>query len=283
MTLLRQRMLEDLRIRNYSERTRKIYVSLVARYARHFGTPPDRLGPEHVHRYQHHLVHQQRVSWTVFNQSVCALRFLYRVTLKQDWAIRHIPYSRPEKKLPVVLSQREVARLFESVANIKHLSMLMLAYSAGLRVSEIAHLHVDDIDAERMVVRVRQGKGRKDRLVPLSALVLEMLRQYRSMYELRRYLFPGSDPDRPISVSSIQSACRKAVLAAGITKKASMHTLRHTFATHLLEAGTDIRTIQVLLGHNSLRTTVRYTHVSTDKLRTTRTPLDLLAETGCWT
>lgn len=278
MTQLRQRMIEDLRVRNYSPRTEKTYVDAVAAFARHFGKSPDQLGPEDVRTYQVHLVEERGASWTRLNQAVCALRFLYVKTLGKDWPLRHIPYAKSEKKLPVVLSQREVCRLLEAVANIKHLSILLIAYSGGLRVSEIAKLRIAHIDSERMVILVRQGKGRKDRIVPLSPTVLEMLRQYWLSEHPRDYLFPGSDPRRPITVSSIQKVCKRMATAAGIKKPVSMHTLRHTFATHHLEAGTDLRTLQMLMGHTNLKTTSRYLHVSTDKLRAARTPLDLLTD-----
>lgn len=273
---LRQRMLEDLRVRNYSPRTQKTYIDAVAKFAQHFGKPPDQLGPEHVRTYQLHLVNEQSASWTRLNQTVCALRFFYHKTLGKDWALRHVPYAKSEKKLPIVLSQTEVNRLFDTMANVKHLSLLLLAYSAGLRVSEIANLRITDIDSERMVILVRQGKGRKDRIVPLSPILLSILRQYWLNDHPRDLLFPGQAPGRPITVSSIQKVCKRAAQAAGIKKPLSMHTLRHSFATHHLEAGTDLRTLQMLMGHSSLKTTSRYLHISTEKLRSAKTPLDLI-------
>lgn len=214
------------------------------------------------------------------NQTVCALRFFYRTTLSMDWALHHIPYAKSAQKLPVVLSQSEAHRLFDVVTNIKHRAMLLVAYSGGLRVSELVGLNVTDIDSQRMVIVVRQGKGRKDRIVPLSPIVLEQLREYWRRSHPKVYLFPGDDPCRPITVSSIQKVCERAVLAAGIRKHASMHTLRHTFATHHLEAGTDLRTLQMLMGHTSLKTTSRYLHVSTEKLCSAKTPLDLITDLG---
>lgn len=273
---LRQRMLEDLRVRNYSPATQAKYIDCVAKFARHFGKSPAQLGPEQIRTFQVHLVTEKKCSWTVLNQTVCALRFLYGTTLKRDWVIRHIPYAKVEKKLPVVLGQQEVSRLFESVANIKHLSLLMVAYSGGLRISEIANLHVGDIDSERMMIHVRKGKGRKDRSVPLSPIVLEMLRQYWLIEKPRRHLFPGMRDGRPLSISAIHQVCSKAAAVARIRKRVSMHTLRHSFATHHLEAGTDLRTLQMLMGHRSLQTTSRYLYVSTDKLRAAKTPFELL-------
>jgi integrase/recombinase XerD len=278
MTILRERMLEDLRIRNYSERTTKTYVDAVARFAVHFGKSPDLLGPEEVRSYQVYLVHEKNASWTVLNQAVCALRFFYGTTLGKDWSIRHIPYAKAEKPLPPVLSPSETEALFARIGNLKHLSMLLTAYSAGLRVSEVANLTADDIDSQRMVIHVRRGKGRKDRIVPLSPVLLHLLREYWRTSHPERYLFFGQDKSQPISAGSIAAVCRAAARRAGIRKRVTPHTLRHTFATHHLEAGTDLRTLQLMMGHTSLKTTSRYLHVSTDKIRKTRTPLDLLGE-----
>ena len=277
MTLLRQRMLEDLRVRNYSPRTCECYVDRVAKFAQHFHKSPDLLGPEEVRSYQVHLVDEKKCSWTILNQTVCALRFLYVTTLGRDWAIRHIPYAKAPRKLPVVLSQGEVLRILESVSNFKHLSILLAGYTGGLRISEIASLRVADIDSERMITHVRLGKGGKDRIVPLSPVLLATLRTYWREACPAKLLFPGKDDDRPISTSSIRNILRKAVVAAGIKKPVTMHTMRHTFATHHLEAGTDLRVLQMVMGHGSLRTTSRYLHVSTEKLRSTKTPLELLA------
>ncbi len=278
MSVLRQRMLEDLRVRNYSAETQKAYVDRVAKFAQHFHKSPELLGPKDVRTYQVHLVDEKKCSWTMLNQTVCALRFLYVITLGKDWAIRHIPYAKAEKKLPVVLSQGEVLRLLESVQNFKHLAILLVGYSGGLRISEVAGLQVTDIDSDRMIIHVRQGKGRKDRIVPLSPVLLPILRAYWRDAHPKRLLFPGKDLKQPISGTSIRKALRKAVLAAGIKKSVTMHTLRHTFATHHLEAGTDLRTLQLLMGHSSLKTTSLYLHISTEKLRSTKTPLDLLTD-----
>lgn len=277
---LRQRMHEDLQIRNYAVRTQHTYIDAVARFARYFGKSPELLGPEDVRTYQVHLVQEKSASWTMLNQAVCALRFLYRTTLGKDWAIRHIPYARRASTLPVVLSQREVEKLFDVLTNLKHLSLLLLAYSGGLRVSEVAHLRVANIDSERMMIRVRQGKGRKDREVPLSPLALAILREYWKIDRPLEFLFPGARAGRPMAVSSIQKICKAAVAAADLKKSVSMHTLRHSFATHHLEAGTDLRTLQILMGHTSLKTTSRYLHVSAAKLRSARTPLEFLNDLG---
>lgn len=276
MTVLRQRMLEDLRVRNYSEHTARTYVAAVARFAVHFGKRPDLLGPEDVRAYQVHLVDNERVSWTVLNQAVCALRFFYRTTLDKDWTIRHIPYAKAEKPLPVVLSPSETETLLATVESVKHLAMLLVTYSAGLRVSEVARLEIRDIDSERMIIHVRRGKGRKDRIVALSPVLLEILREHARTARPTTYLFFGRDRRRPITTGAIAAVCRDAARRAGLRKHVTPHTLRHSFATHHLEAGTDLRTLQMMMGHTSLKTTSRYLHVSTDKIRKTKTPLDLL-------
>jgi integrase/recombinase XerD len=277
MTMLRQRMLEDLRVRNYAARTQKTYIAEVAKFARHFGRSPDQLEQEDIRRYQVHLVNHA-VSWSLFNQAVCALRFFYRTTLGKDWAVKHIPFAKTPSKLPVVLSREEVQQLFEKIENIKHLAMLMLAYSAGLRLSELAHLRVIEIDSKRMTTHVRHGKGRKDRILPLSPLVLIILREYWRETKPRDWLFNGKWKDRPITVSSIQKVMARAVTNAGIKKCISMHSLRHSFATHHLEAGTNLRTLQLLMGHSHMQTTSRYLHVSVAKLREAKSPLDHLED-----
>jgi site-specific recombinase XerD len=204
------------------------------------------------------------------------LRFLYGTTLGKDWTVRHIPYAKGEKKLPVVLSQSEASKLLQAVDNMKHLTMILLGYSAGLRASEIANLELKDIDSDRMTIHVRQGKGRKDRIVPLSPVLLSVARQHWLIERPRKFLFPGQDPKRPISRSTIAKVVRKAAQAAGIKKTITTHTLRHSFATHHLEGGTDLRTLQLLMGHTNLKTTSLYLHVSTEKLRSAKTPLELL-------
>jgi len=277
MTPLRQRMIDDMRIRNYSPKTIKHYVSHVAAFARHFGKSPDQLGPGHIRGYQVYLIDEKKDSWSNFNNAVCALRFFYRITLKKDWMIEHLPYGKRPKTLPVVLSKDEVTRLFAAMPNLNYRIILMTAYSAGLRVSEVARLRVEDIDRERMLIRVRQGKGRKDRYVPLSATLLEVLGGCAKLARPADWLFSGGRAGHYISTRTVGRACKAAAQAAGLQKRISMHTLRHCFATHLLESGIDIRTIQKLLGHVKLETTTRYTHVTEAKIRSTPSPLDLLA------
>ena len=279
MTPLRQRLIDDLRIRNYAPRTITTYVSAVVRFASHFRRSPDRLHAEHVRQYQLHLL-RQHASWSRFNQAVAALRFLYAVTLRRPDVVTMIPYGKKPKTIPAVLSRDEVTRLFQAVANPRYRLLLQTAYAAGLRVSEVVALQVTDIDSQRMLLHIHAAKGHKDRLVPLSALLLEQLREYWRRYRPRRWLFPGQAPDTPLSIGQVQRICRRAVRAAGITKKASMHTLRHSYATHLLESGTGLATLQKLLGHNRLSTTLRYTHIQQPHLQQVRSPLDTLPGLG---
>ncbi len=278
---LSDRMREDLRIRNYAAHTQTAYLDRVAKFVAHFNNrPPSQLGSEEIRSYQVHLVEKKQCSWTMLNQTVCALRFFYGTTLGQDWTIKHIPYAKGEKKLPTVLSQGEAKKLLRAVNNMTHLTMILLAYSGGLRVSEIANLKVKDIDGDRMTIHVRKGKGGKDRIVPLSPVLQSIARQHWLIKRPRKLLFPGmaKDPKRPISISTIAKVVRDAARAAGIKKTVTPHTLRHSFATHHLEGGTDLPTLQRLLGHSSLKSTLVYLHVSTDKIRAAKTPLELLTD-----
>jgi site-specific recombinase XerD len=277
MTALRQRMLADLQLRNYSPRTQQVYVGRVAEFAAHFGTSPDRLGPEDIRTFLLHLIHEKRISWSWYRQSVAALRFFYGTTLGRDSVLPHIPYPRKETSLPVVLSSAEVERLLRAVTNVKHRTLLMTLYATGLRLSEATRLQLSDVDSARMILRVQKGKGKKDRIVLLSPTLLEALRHY---WKLERpggpWLFPGKDPSRPLSPRTLQSVVRKARQRAGLLKPVSPHTLRHSFATHLLEGGTDLRVIQAILGHKSLKTTTLYAHVTTRHLGVVTSPLDHL-------
>jgi site-specific recombinase XerD len=262
MTELRRKMLEELQLRNYSPHTQRAYVRCVADFAKHFKAAPDQLGPEQIREYQLFLVQRKQLSWSPFNQAVGALRFFYRNVLHRKWMFEHIPYPRHEQKLPVVLSPAEVAALFQSTPNLKHRVILMTIYAAGLRVSELINLRVTDIDSQRELICVRQGKGRKDRQVMLSPKLLEALRSYWKRYRPRTWLFPGRNPERPITQITVWRVCDQARAAAHLTKPVSPHTLRHCFATHLLEDATDLRRIQILMGHRNLKTTARYLHVS---------------------
>lgn len=276
MSVLRQKMIEDLQIRNYSSHTIEAYIRCVANFAAHFGKSPDLLTPAHIREYQLFLVQQRQVSWPTLVQAVCALRFFYHRTLGRRWMIEFIPYPRRVKKLPLVLSQEEVLALLEATTNLKHQAILATIYATGLRVSEAANLLVSDIDSGRQLIAVRQGKGQKDRFVILSPKLLELLRRYWRSYRPTPYLFEGETPGRPINRGSINSLCQHAASAAKLSKPVTPHSLRHSFATHLLEAGTDLRTIQLLLGHNSLRTTAVYLHVSNLALQRATSPLDFL-------
>jgi integrase/recombinase XerD len=275
MTPLRQRFIDDLRLRNYSPRTVEAYVAGVVRFARHFGRSPDLLGPDEVRAFQLHLL-ERRASWSLFNQTVCALRFLYGTTLGRPEQLPLIPYGKRPRTLPAVLSPAEVLRLLEAAAPGRDRVLLQVAYGCGLRLSELLHVRVADLDSARMVVHVRQGKGRKDRLVPLSPRLLGELRAYWRLGRPRTWLFPGKKPDQPLTDGGAQRLFGRVRRRAGLGKRCSMHTLRHSYATHLLEAGVDLRTLQALLGHASLETTARYLHVSTQRLAQTPSLLDLL-------
>lgn len=276
MTELRQRYLEDLRLRNYAPKTLQTYVECVSLFARYFKRSPEDLGPEHIREYQRYLVEEKKCSWSRFNQTVCALRFLYRNTLGRDWAISHIPFPRKQRKLPVVLSRDEAALLLASIKSLKYRAVLSLCYGAGLRINEALHLQLTDIDSKRMMIRVRQAKGNKDRYVMLSPKLLDLLRKYWKKEHPTVWLFPARGTDHPLGAGALQHACQRARRDSGIRKPVTPHTLRHSFASHLLEAGANIRTIQLLLGHNSLQTTAVYTHVSQTTVGGTVSPFDLL-------
>jgi integrase/recombinase XerD len=275
MTPLRQRYIEDLRVRNYSPRTIERYVALVARFAAHFGQSPETLGLEEVRTYQLHLL-ARGVSWSLFNQTVCALRFLYGTTLARPERVPMIPFGKRPKKLPCVLGPEEVTRLLDAAQPGRERVMLETAYACGLRLQELLHLQVADIDSCRRVVHVRQGKGQKDRLVPLSQRLLEDLRSYWRFQRPRTWLFPNRTQKRPLHAGTIQRQFRRLVKRAGLIKPATMHTLRHSFATHLLEAGVDVLTVQKLLGHRQLSTTALYLHLRGDHFRQLPSLLDLL-------
>jgi site-specific recombinase XerD len=268
-------MIEDMTVRNLSPATQRSYLHAVTKFSRHFGRSPDRLGLEEVRAYQVHLA-STGISWPSLNQIVCALRFFYGVTLGCGEIPERIPYAREPRKLPQVLSADEVVRFLEAVPSLKTRVALTTAYAAGLRASEAVGLKVSDIDSSRMVIRVEHGKGGKDRYVMLSAQLLSILRSYWRLARPESWLFPGRDESKPIDVQVLHAACRSAGAAAGLAKRVTVHTLRHSFATHLLESGTDIRIIQVLLGHSNLSSTALYTRVSSRLLRQTQSPLDRL-------
>ncbi len=272
---LRRRMIEDMTVRNLSPATQRSYLHAVAKFSRHFGRSPDLLGIEDVRAFQVFLV-SQGISWPALNQTVCGLRFFYGVTLNRAEIPERIAYARTPRKLPAILSADEVVRFLEAVPSLKARTALTAAYGAGLRASEAVSLKVADIDSDRMLIQVRHGKGARDRTVMLSPQLLSILRTYWRLARPRGWLFPGRDETKPIDVQVLHAACRSAAKAAGLTKRVSVHTLRHSFATHLLESGVDIRIIQVLLGHKSLSTTARYTQVATTTIARTQSPLERL-------
>ena len=276
MTLLRQRMLEDLQIRHYSPTTIRLYLYAVRAFAQHFGKPPDQLSAEHIRQYQLFLTKEKKVSTSTCVLMVCALRFFYAHTLHRKVAIERIPFPRRERKLPLILSRDEVQALLEAPQDLRPRAMLAILYGSGLRVSEVARLKVADIDSARNVLWVRSGKGRRDRQALLPPKLRELLRCYWRAQRPTDWLFPGARPGQPTSVKAIFMACRKAARVAGIAKSVHPHLLRHAFATHLLEAGVNLRTIQFLLGHANLETTARYLQVADVKVRATIRPLESL-------
>lgn len=278
MTPLRRRMIEDMRIRDYSQHTIAAYVSAVYRLANYYHKSPDQLGREEIRAFLVDLVEQKKVAWSYYKQVLAALRFFYRHVLRRGEVVEDVRCPRPEKKLPIVLSVHEVARFFQAIHSFKHRTILMLAYGAGLRIGEAVRVRLSDIDRQRNVLRVRQGKGKKDRYTVLSPALLQMLERYYWAARPRDLLFTTRFADRPITDSTVQRVCVEARQAAGIDKPVSPHTLRHSFATHLLEAGTDLRVIQVLLGHSSPKTTAIYTHVSTALIGKVVSPLDVLPD-----
>ena len=273
---LRRRMIDDMMVRNLSPATQQSYIYAVAKFSRHFNRSPERLGLEDVRAYQLHLIAQKR-SWSHINQVACALRFFYGITLSQSEAFERIVTGREPHKLPVVLSADEIVRFLEAIPGLRNRAALTTAYGAGLRVGEVARLQVSAIDSRRMLIRVEHGKGGKDRYVMLSAQLLQILRAYWRLARPGLWLFPGREAGKPVSVAALQDACRTATRQAELRKPVTVHVLRHSFATHLLESGTDIRIIQVLLGHVHLSTTARYAQVATNLIARTTSPLDRLS------
>jgi integrase/recombinase XerD len=278
MTPLRQRMTEDMRVRNLAPNTQTSYVQQVSLFARHFNKSPELLGPEEIRTYQLYLTDEKKLAPSSILIAVAALRFVYKVSLKKGWTVEDvIPAPKKPEKLPVVLSPEEVLQFLDCVGSIKHRAILTTCYAAGLRISEAIHLRPIDIDKQRMVIRVEQGKGQKDRYVMLSPKLLEILRNYwRAARPAGEWIFEGDIAAQPINRSSVELACQKARQRSGIRKPITPHSFRHAFAVHLLESGTDIRTIQLLLGHRSLATTARYLRIATSKVCSTSSPLDLL-------
>lgn len=276
MSELRKRMDEDLVVRGMSVRTREAYLGAVAGLAKHYGRRPDRIGAPEVQRYLLHLIEQRKLAWSSCNIVRQALKFFYRVTLKRSQAQFDIPGARQPQKLPEILSREEVAALIEKTANLKHRMLLMTAYGAGLRLNELCHLRVSHIDSDRMTIRVEQGKGAKDRYTLLSPRLLAELRVYWLAQRPKEWLFPRKDGSGPIGDATVQKVFHAAKRRASIVKHGGIHALRHAFATHLLESGVDVHTIQRLLGHGHISSTLRYFHLARKHLTKTPSPLDLL-------
>jgi|SRR6516162_8715270 len=280
VTHLREKMLDELQRRNYSHRTAKMYIRIVRDFAEHFHRSPDKLGPEHIRQYQAHLFQAKKLAPASVAQYASALRFFFVKTLRRHFLAEHIPFPKQRRRLPTVLNPDEVGRLIDSASNLYHRTLLMTLYSTGMRRTELCRLKVSDIDSRRRMIRIQQGKGSRDREVPLSPKLLETLRAYWRWMKPKTFLFPGTvkgwRADVPITSNIVWLACRQAANAARITKGLSPHTLRHSYASHLLEAGADLRTIQLLLGHSRLEHTLVYLHLSPKHLQAITNPLDML-------
>ena len=275
-TPLRERLKEDLRLRNYSPRSEETYVFHVWEFAKYYRQSPEFLGEEEIRKYLLYLRQEKRVSQSTYKQAVAALRFLYKYTLSREWLKDRIPYPKREFVLPVVLTQEEVSNVLSNVEHDRNRVVLETIYGAGLRLMEAMMLRVEDVDSKEMRLRVRRGKGAKERYAMLSPILHETLREYWKKYQPQGWMFPRKNPEFHLSESVIQRAFKEAARKAGITKKASVHSLRHSFASHLLENGTDLRLIQELLGHKTLKTTLIYTHVTTKVFRKVADPLSFL-------
>ena len=278
MGQLHDRMAEDLTLRNFSPATRRNYLIYARKFAAFYMRSPQELGAEEIRRFLLHQIEVAKLAYDSYRQIYAALKFLYTVTLKRAWEVEHLPHPRRrEVRLPVVLDADELVALFAATQSLKYRVLFMTCYATGVRISEACHLRVEDIDSKQMVVHVRHAKGGKERLTLLSPKLLEMLREYWGVQKPRIWLFPGKTPDVPLSTKVARVALTQASQDAGLTKHCTPHILRHCFATHLLDAGVDLVVLQALLGHNSIRATSRYTHISIRRIRTVVSPLELLA------
>jgi site-specific recombinase XerD len=278
MTPLKQRFIEDMQLRGLAPTTQRSYIHYVADYAKFYHTSPENLDLEAVRQYELYLLHERKLSPESINTFVAAVQFLYLVTLEMPWGKECFPRVRRAHKLPVVLSPEEVARFFENIPSLRYRAALMACYGAGLRISEAVSLKVSDIDSKRKLIRVEEGKGRKDRYVMLSDRLRDVLRCYFRAARPRGWMFPSWRKNHHLTMSSLSQACRDASRRCVLNKRITAHTLRHSFATHLLENGTDTRVIQVLLGHSRIETTARYTQVAAHVVAGTPSPLDRLVK-----
>jgi integrase/recombinase XerD len=277
MGKLHDRMQEDLLLKAYSPHTQRAYLGCARHFARHYLRSPEEMGEQEIRGFLLHLVRERQASPATLSMYVNALKFLYNVTLKRPEAVKGISHPKRPKTLPVILSPEEVLRILAAVRSVKHKAIVATAYAAGLRIPEVCGLRLADIDSQRMRIHVRSGKGKKDRYVMLGESLLALLRQYyRKARPPGEYLFPGYKPQRPICTNAVRQVLRKVIRETGLAKKVTMHTLRHCFATPLLEAGTDTRILQILLGHSSIRTTLRYTHITDRLVQNLVSPLDMI-------
>lgn len=279
MTSLRQRVLDELQRRNYSSETTRGYIHAIRQFAEYFGKSPEQLGGQEIRQFQLHLLKEKKLAPGTVEGRMSALRFLYKKTLKRrDIAYDDLVFPKTPRKLPVVLSPAEITRMLEVAPNLMHRTILMVLYGTGIRRAEASLLKVSDIDSERMVIHIQQGKGSRDRDVPMTPKLLEALREYWRWKKPKVYLFPSTDGhrggERPISDKTVWYAAKESAARAGIKKRIGPHTLRHSFATHLMEAGTDLRTIQLLMGHAHLEHTTLYLHLSQRHLHAAANPLD---------
>jgi len=276
MGALRKQMEDDLVVRGMSPRTLESYTGAVSALAKHYGRSPDRISAQEVQRYLLYLIQEKQLAWSSCNIALSGLKFFYRVTLKRSEAQFELPTPRQPQKLPQILAPEEVMRIIESAPNPKHRAILVTTYAAGLRLSEVCHLKVSNIDSARMTIHVELGKGAQDRYTPLSPRLLTELRRYWVLYRPKTWLFAARHPDLPVLPHTVQRVFKRAKARAGVTKECGIHGLRHAFATHLLEAGVDVPTIQHMMGHSHISSTLRYFHLARKHLGQVPSPLDIL-------